>query len=188
LLKTISVRPQPPEALVQAYLIHIGDRSDANFRKVLELKGIKTAREQQSLVDLFQAHKGSPNNANLPLNTPLLTGLQLLDAKSLSTATGLSGISTPLIGGGSARFDPGAFGSAIVAAARDGVDRFASPSPGTSAVAATSSNRIVSGAEAKLDGVGAAAAANLNENLKNLGKFFRRDVSGFKGFGRAGDG
>jgi hypothetical protein len=32
------------------------------------------------------------------------------------------------------------------------------------------------------------AAANLNENLKNIGKFFRRDLGGFGGrFGRGAD-
>jgi hypothetical protein len=41
LLKTLQVRSSPPEALVQAYLIHIGDRSDTNFRKILELKGVR---------------------------------------------------------------------------------------------------------------------------------------------------
>lgn len=184
LLKTLSIRPQPPEALVQAYLVHIADRSDINFKKVLELKGIRTAREQQNLVDLFNAHKSSPQNASLPLTTPLLTSLQLVDAKALTTGGtsgsiglpgGLSGISTPLIGGKA--FDPGAFGSAIVAAARDGVDRFASPSPAQGGTAAGS--RVVSGVQD-----GARDGAGLNENLKNIGKFFRRDVGAFRGFGR----
>ena len=34
LLKTLQVRASPPEGLVQAYLIHIADRSDTNFRKI----------------------------------------------------------------------------------------------------------------------------------------------------------
>src|SRR6266487_1870952 len=49
LLKTLQVRASPPEAMVQAYLIHIADRSDANFRRILELKGIRSKQEQSSL-------------------------------------------------------------------------------------------------------------------------------------------
>ena len=48
LLKTLQVRPSPPEALVQAYLIHIADLSEANFKKILELKGIRTKTEQRT--------------------------------------------------------------------------------------------------------------------------------------------
>src|ERR1700712_3492397 len=76
LLKTLQVRPSPPEGLVQAYLIHIADRSDTNFRKILELKGIRK-QEQNLLVDLFNAHCMSPSNASLPASSPFLTPLQL---------------------------------------------------------------------------------------------------------------
>src|SRR5690349_72129 len=61
LLKTLQVRPTPPEALVQAYLIHIHDRSDANFRKVLELKGVRRA-EAGALVELFGVHRASASD------------------------------------------------------------------------------------------------------------------------------
>ncbi|KAG9382172.1 Vps53-N multi-domain protein [Pyrenophora tritici-repentis] len=64
LLKTLQVRPSPPEALVQAYLIHIADKSDTNFRKILELKGIRKA-DQLQLLDLFAAFRASPNHENL---------------------------------------------------------------------------------------------------------------------------
>jgi hypothetical protein len=40
-------------------------------------------------------------------------------------------------------------------------------------------------------GVGDAAKANLNENLKNIGRFFKRDVGGglrMGGFGRSEEG
>ncbi|KAI7094628.1 hypothetical protein KC352_g39387, partial [Hortaea werneckii] len=60
ILKTLQVRSVPPEGLVQAYLIHIRDRSEANFRKILELKGIARKGEQHHLVELFNAHKASP--------------------------------------------------------------------------------------------------------------------------------
>src|ERR1700722_11096075 len=52
LLKTLQVRSSPPEGLVQACLIRIGDRSDTNFRKSLELKGVRK-QDQASLVELF---------------------------------------------------------------------------------------------------------------------------------------
>ena len=54
LLKTLQVRASPPEALVQAYLIHIADRSEANFRRILELKGLRSKQEQNYLIELFQ--------------------------------------------------------------------------------------------------------------------------------------
>lgn len=174
LLKTLQVRPSPPEALVQAYLIHIADKSDNNFRKILDLKGIRKA-DQAQLLDLFAAFRASPNHENLVQNSPLLTPLQIQSAHigtgigSLGNASGVMG--TPSLSGG--RFDPAGLGNAIMNAARDGVDRFGSPAPGAAGQP---------GAE------GGEAKANLNENLKNIGKFFRRDVGGFRGFGRSEEG
>ncbi|KAF2636336.1 hypothetical protein P280DRAFT_510570 [Massarina eburnea CBS 473.64] len=172
LLKTLQVRPSPPEALVQAYLIHIADKSDTNFRKILELKGVRRS-EQSTLMDLFNAFKGSPNHTDLAENSPFLTPLQL---QSGTIGTGISSLGsagsvmgTPSLGGG--RFDPTGLGNAMVSAVREGVDRFGSPAPG--------SEVGVGGQEGK---------PNLNENLKNIGKFFRRDVGGFRGFGRSEEG
>lgn len=183
LLKTLQVRPAPPEALVQAYLIHIADKSDTNFRKILELKGIRKA-EQTQLLDLFAAFRASPNHENLVQNSPLLTPLQIQGAHggsgigSLGNAGSvmgtMGGMGTPSLGGG--RFDPAGLGNMLVNAARDGVDRFGSPAPGQQQ-------------ESPVDGgLGDAAKANLESNLKNIGKFFRRDVGGFRGFGRNEDG
>jgi hypothetical protein len=178
LLKTIQVRPSPPEALVQAYLIHIADKSDSNFRKILELKGIRKA-EQTQLLDLFGAFRASPNHENLVQNSPLLTPLQV-GTGHIGTGIGslgnagsvMSTMGTPNLGGG--RFDPAGLGNMLVNAARDGVDRFGTPTPGAAGAVDTS--------------VGDAAKANLNENLKNIGKFFKRDVGSFRGFGRNEDG
>lgn len=176
LLKTLQVRPSPPEALVQAYLIHIADKSDTNFRKILDLKGIRKA-DQNQLLDLFAAFRASPNHENLVQNSSLLTPLQIQSAHmgtgigSLGNAGSvMSTMGTPSLGGG--RFDPAGLGNMLVNAARDGVDRFGSPVPGGTG---------------PVDGVGDAAKANLNENLKNIGKFFRRDAGGFRGFGRSED-
>jgi hypothetical protein len=178
LLKTIQVRPSPPEALVQAYLIHIADKSDTNFRKILELKGIRKA-EQTQLLDLFGAFRASPNHENLVLNSPLLTPLQI-GTGHIGTGIGslgnagsvMSTMGTPNLSGG--RFDPAGLGNMLVNAARDGVDRFGTPTPGATGAVDTS--------------VGDAAKANLNENLKNIGKFFKRDVGSFRGFGRNEEG
>ncbi|KAL5113468.1 Vacuolar protein sorting-associated protein 53 [Pleosporales sp. CAS-2024a] len=179
LLKTLQVRPSPPEALVQAYLIHIADKSDTNFRKILELKGIRKA-DQTQLIDLFGAFLASPNHENLVQNSPLLTPLHIQSGHigtgigSLgSTASVMGTMGTPSLGGG--RFDAAGLGNLLVNAARDGVDRFGTPTPGGAAAAPDA-------------GAGDVTKANLNENLKNIGKFFKRDVGSFRGFGRSEDG
>jgi hypothetical protein len=141
LLKTLQVRPSPPEALVQAYLIHIADKSDTNFR----------------------AFKASPNHAGLVDNSPFLTPISLQAPPSSTGGIG-GNMGTPGLAAG--RFDAAGLGNMLVNAARDGVDRFGSPAPG----------------QAGAEGDG---KANLNENLKNIGKFFRRDAGGFRGFGKS---
>jgi hypothetical protein len=173
LLKTLQVRPSPPEALVQAYLIHIADKSDTNFRKILELKGIRKA-EQTQLLDLFAAFRASPNHEGLVQNSPLLTPLVIGAAGSAVGGMGAQG-----------RFDPAGLGNMLVNAARDGVDRFGTGSPAPGGAAG------VGAVEGSGVGVGDAAKANLNENLKNIGRFFKRDVGGglrMGGFGRSEEG
>lgn len=169
LLKTLQVRPAPPEALVQAYLIHIADKSDTNFRKIMDLKGIRKA-EQTQLLDLFSAFKASPSHSELVDNSPFLTPIQLqapTSAGGIGSNVGsvMGNMGTPSLAAG--RFDPTGLGNMLVNAARDGVDRFGSPAPG---------------AQGNAEGDG---KANLNDNLKNIGKFFRRDVGGFRGFGKS---
>ncbi|KZF26000.1 hypothetical protein L228DRAFT_251880 [Xylona heveae TC161] len=163
LLKTIQVRPNPPEALVQAYLIHIGDSSDANFRKILDLKGIRKA-DQNRLVDLFQVHRASQEN--LVQQSPLLTPLQLQSSHG-GNATAISTTSLP------GRFDPSTFGSALMSAARDGVDRLGSPALGAIGT------QSPSGTLSPPNGLEGHVTANLNDNLRNIGKFFRRDMGAF---------
>ncbi|EON64332.1 hypothetical protein W97_03563 [Coniosporium apollinis CBS 100218] len=173
LLKTLQVRPSPPEALVQAYLIHIQDKSDTNFRKILDLKGVRK-QDQQHLIEIFIAHRAAPSNEHMVQNSPLLTPLQISSSSNLGS--GISGlgtqvsIGTPSIGGG--RFDPSYFGSAIMNAARDGVDRIGSPALGATSPPPQSA------------GDAPATQSNLNENLRGIGKFFRRDVGSFGGFGK----
>lgn len=197
ILKTLQVRPSPPEALVQAYLIHVADKTDANFRKILDLKGIRK-QDQAHLVELFQAHRASPKNESLqqssPLLTPLVVGANSTTSggvhmpsglPSLSSAASLSTASLP------GRFDPATFGSAIMTAARDGVDRLGTPALGSSSTTPAES-RMASPPPPQQrramspDGSTPAQTGNLNENLKNIGRFFKRDIGGFGGrFGSA---
>ena len=207
ILKTLQVRPSPPEALVQAYLIHVADKSDLNFRKILELKGIVRKQDQSHLVDLFQAHRASPRNEALPQSSPLLAPVIVQSGSgSVSAAgnlaSGLGSLSSAASASTSnlhARFDPATFGNAIMSAARDGVDLFGSPVLGSSSTASpfgtatpVSSQQQqhqqpqLSHAEAPA-AKEAGGAAGLNENLRNIGKFFKRDMGGFGGrFGAGG--
>lgn len=202
LLKTLQVRPSPPEALVQAYLIHIADRNNNNFRKILDLKGIRSRQEQNHLVELFQLHRASDRySASLQQSNPMLTAIQApaaTTASSGSVSQGLGLTGTPSVG----RFDPTMLGSAIISAAKDGVDRFGNPSLGsgltggnTGAVGSGVGSGTSSPAPNSAQQIShvhspseSTAAGNLNENLKNIGKFFRRDLGGFGGrFGRGAD-
>lgn len=202
-LKTLQVRPSPLEALVQAYLIHIADKSDVNFRKILELKGIVRKQDQAHLIDLFQAHRASPRNNALPQSSSLFTNLGFQPPSSTTAganlASGLGSLSTAAsvsTANLQARFDPATLGNAIMSAARDGVDRFGSPAivgnsslnnqtSGTSTTTATAAQQQQQQPAGGLEGTGGAPAVpaagtstpgNLNENLRNIGKFFKRDM------------
>lgn len=181
LLKTLQVRPLPPEALVQAYLIHIGDRSETNFKKILELKGIRK-QEQPSLIDLFNAHNSSPNYTNLPASSAVLTPLLISTATQSSSALKDGTLKS--------QFDAATFGSALMNAAREGVDRFGSPSLGGGTASSSTAGHARTGSDvaSPVEGGGLGATSNLNENLKNIGKFFRRDVGGRFGRTATGDG
>jgi hypothetical protein len=153
LLKTLQVRPSPPEGLVQAYLIHIGDRSDSNFKKILELKGVRK-QDQGHLTELFQIHRDGSSNGKLVQQSPLLTPL-MNNTSMGNTASPGAALSAAQ---GAARFDAASLGEKLLNAARDGVERIGTPGQ---------------------QGAGAAGQqATINENLKNIGKFFRRDIGG----------
>ncbi|KAK2765340.1 Vacuolar protein sorting-associated protein 53 [Arachnomyces sp. PD_36] len=213
LLKTIQVRASPPEALVQAYLIHIADRNDSNFRKVLELKGIRGKQEQYQLLELFQLHRASDRHApNLQATNPLLASLN--QTSQTSTIAGGAAAAQGGPGGSSnpasssnipSRFEASLLGSAIISAARDGVDRFGNqglggtlgagaagaggsfPASGAASPSHQQGNPFGGARGGDVD-EGGAMPTNLNENLKNIGKFFRRDMGGFGGrFGRGAD-
>ena len=204
LLKTLQVRPAPAEALVQAYLIHIADLSETNFKKILELKGIRTKSDQTHLIELYQLHKFSPRyKDSLVERSSLLTPLTIsssgptvgagaapaaalhnLSALGTSAAASLSTANLPA----NMKFDASGLGSAFI-------DRFASPGIGTprdgaqsppTVAMATANAATIDGMTS--DGANQETGAKLNENLKNIGKFFKRDI-GFGGLGgRFGSG
>ncbi|KAF7562963.1 hypothetical protein G7046_g1143 [Stylonectria norvegica] len=148
LLKTLQVRPSPPEGLVQAYLIHIGDRSDTNFRKMLDLKGVRKA-DQAHLIELFGIHRDSTSNDKLVASSPLLT--PLMTAASLGSSSAMS--ASAALAATGPRFDAGSLGEKLLSAARD--------------IGQSSADR---GAPSGME------KATINENLRNFGKFFRRDI------------
>lgn len=194
ILKTLQVRSSPPEGLVQMYLIHIRDRSETNFRKILELKGINRKHDQAHLIELFNAHKASSANESLQASNPLIASLQLSGLPS-TTVGGLAALKDSAVSHSTsslpARFDPTNFGTAIINAARDAGDRFGSPSLGvvgggaatTASLASRTTSPPAVGVDVNGDGH-EKGPASLNENLKNIGKFFRRDIGSFGGFGR----
>lgn len=211
LLKTLQVRSSPPEGLVQAYLIHMRDRSEPNFRKMLELKGVTRRQDQGHLVELFNAHKESPAHADTTTpSNPFIANISLQAAGGgvisggssgaaavvpgiaalRDSSAGGSGIahshSAPSLALNSARFDPATFGTALINAARDGVDRFGSPALGATASSVSSAvSRATSPPPGLAGSAEQPAHGTLNDNLKNIGKFFRRDTGGgFGGFGR----
>lgn len=157
LLKTLQVLPSPPEGLVQAYLIHIGDRSDTNFKKILELKGVRK-QDHSHLLELFAIHRDSAGtDKQLVEHSTLLT--PLMNAAGIGGA-GLAGIGSSGGAGAAAlqgRFDPTSLGEKLLSAARDASDRLGTPGQ----AGATGAN---------------GEKVTINENLKNIGKFFRRDI------------
>jgi len=112
LLKTLQVSTSPAEGIVQAYLIHIGDSSPTNFKKVLDLKGVRKT-EQAGFVELFKAHV--PAHDGLVENSPMMAGLNL---SALGVTVG-SGGQMSALGGSKGGFENL---SAVLAAGRDAVD------------------------------------------------------------------
>ncbi|KAK4456808.1 putative vacuolar protein sorting-associated protein 53 [Cladorrhinum samala] len=159
LLKTLQVRPSPPEGLVQAYLIHIGDRSDTNFRKILELKGVRKS-DQILLMELFSIHRDGPAAGKQLVERSALLEPLLNSSSGGLGSSGIAGASSSAIsaslaaGGLQTRFDAAALGEKLLNAAKDSVER------------------------AGVAGGAAGDKATINENLKNLGNFFRRDIGG----------
>ncbi|CAG9955094.1 unnamed protein product [Clonostachys rosea f. rosea IK726] len=147
LLKTLQVRSSPPEGLVQAYLIHIADRSETNFKKMLDLKGVRK-QDYSHLLELFAIHRDSSSNSKLVASSALLTPLM----SGTGGGNGGLGVMHMPLGSTSPRFDTGSLGEKLLSAARD----------------------IGAGGQVGQGG----DKTNINENLRNLGKFFKRDIGG----------
>ena len=132
--------------------------------------------DQPALVEMFGVHRDGKSNEQLVAMSPLLT--PLMNASGLgsvglginpgSALVGASGI--PM----ATRFDPTGFGEKLFSAARDGVERM-----GTGAGVGGTGERI--GSPLSED-----AKAAVEGNLKSIGKFFRRDMSGFGGMNIGG--
>lgn len=224
LLKTLQVQPQPAEALVQAYLIHIADTNEANFRKILDIKGI-ARRDQNNLVDLFNAHRtkelqaqenaardGAPASTDTTTNSTTTGHRRLVSNSAVlaplqipSTMPAMSNVNTssshpfsavsastpnlPALASGAA-----GFASGILSAPRDLVDRFGAATP---AFSETTAGGSVAPSRNGTPGPGTANDGQaqgqmqgaVTDNLRNIGKFFRRDIGGFGGrFGGKGGG
>lgn len=182
LLKTLQVRPSPPEALVQAYLIHIGDRSEANFRRILDLKGATRKQDQSHLVELFHAHRASQTET-LVASSPIfgsLNGSPHVGSPANGISTSMSVPNLPNLSGATS------FGSAILSAARDSVDRLGVPTS-TAANHSQTASAVPSRVATPTQGENG-PGANLNENLRSFGKFFKRDIGPFPRFGGGGGG
>lgn len=212
LLQTLLVRAAPHEGFVTAYLDFIGDRSDTNFKKVLDLKGVRK-QDQMYLLDTFgHLRDGSSVKGKLVNSSPLLAGLMNggsgagggaggagaaggigaggLGGVGVAGVAGLgvvSGAAADALSGAARGFDPTAFGEKLLNAAREGVDRIGTPIGGDSSGGGAGSG----GAGGAGSGLGSAAAAGggggttpgasnaaINENLRKMGDFFRRDNFG----------
>lgn len=118
-------------------------------------------------MELFSIHRESSSKDKLVPNSPLLTPL-LMTGNGGGGGGGLAGVAGSSAAGGGltgtsgTRFDAGLLGEKLLSAARD---------IGTTAGTGGQSTE----------------KATMNENLRNFGKFFRRDIGGLGvRFGKGG--
>ncbi|KAF9940765.1 Vacuolar protein sorting-associated protein 53 [Modicella reniformis] len=113
-LKTAMSPHDPVEMFIDHYFLLIGDRNLPNFQKILELKGLKRA-EQQQMVDLFQ--KKQVNMENLQENSAVMSLLQGMPAHVSSQgvvgpSAGLAGnMAGIVLGGAGGLITPGGSGT-----------------------------------------------------------------------------
>jgi hypothetical protein len=74
ILKVILTQSEPAEGLIQNYFYLVGDRSAANFTKILELKGI-LKNTQTRFLEMFNSHLKAHDD--LVDESPILSGLQI---------------------------------------------------------------------------------------------------------------
>ncbi|POS87591.1 hypothetical protein EPUL_001717 [Erysiphe pulchra] len=164
ILKTLQVRLSPPEGLVQAYLIHIGDSSDTNFRKILELKGVPKS-QQLSLVELFGMHREGKLNTNLVQMSPLLTPLMN------SGSMGSSGLGIATVGHNVAGVNAAGTSAGVIA--------------GKTSDPTGLGEKLFGGVRDTSEKMGSEETKSPMEgNLMGIGKFFKRDSTSFARFGQ----
>lgn len=122
-------------------------------------------------MELFGVHRDGKSNDQLVAMSPLLTPLMNAGGIGSSGLGIAAGAGIPNLNMNT-RFDAAGFGEKLFSAARDGVERMGS----TANIAAVGSERM--GSPMSED-----AKSAVEGNLKSIGKFFRRDMSGFGGIG-----
>ncbi|KAG0369845.1 Vacuolar protein sorting-associated protein 53 [Gamsiella multidivaricata] len=103
ILKTAMSPHEPLDMFIDHYFLLIGDRNLSNFQRIIELKGLKRA-EQQQMVDHFQ--KKQAGMENLQENSPVMSLLQGMPAHVSSQGVvgptaGLAGNMSGMVLGGS---------------------------------------------------------------------------------------
>ncbi|CAG8705635.1 2645_t:CDS:10, partial [Acaulospora morrowiae] len=97
ILKTVLTPHDPHDSLVENYILLIADKNIGNLQKILELKGLKKA-EQQQIIDVFQQrvlnHPDLPENSNIMSSVTLPTFITPSLPSSFPTL-----FSTPVGGG-----------------------------------------------------------------------------------------
>ncbi|KDE06776.1 hypothetical protein MVLG_02972 [Microbotryum lychnidis-dioicae p1A1 Lamole] len=93
LLKVIMTPEEPTEEFVKNYLVLVPCQSFSDFQKVLDLKGVRRA-EQNNLLDIFLARTSTATGLD---DTSFLTSLDMDPNATLQSPSG-SGVSSPLLG------------------------------------------------------------------------------------------
>ncbi|ANB13876.1 Vps53p [Sugiyamaella lignohabitans] len=187
ILKVILTQVNPAEGLVQNYFYLVGDKSQQNFAKILELKGI-TRGGQTRFLEMFNAHLKAHDN--LVDESPILSSLQLNPLVGKGTVVGGSRVSSAShinIGIG------GLGGAAGIMGSGSGINLVGSNNSSNNNSGSSSGNPFQNGShlfDTKGPSIlskegferfthGAEAPVNkLNENFRNFGRLFRRDGSG----------
>ncbi|KAF8980471.1 Vacuolar protein sorting-associated protein 53 [Entomortierella lignicola] len=117
ILKTTMSPHEPLDMFIDHYFLLIGDRNLSNFQRILELKGLKRA-EQQQMVDLFQKKQVGMENLQENSGTmSLLQGMpthvsnQGVVGPSAGVAGNMAGITLGGSGVPSGLMSPGASGA-----------------------------------------------------------------------------
>ncbi|GBB95458.1 hypothetical protein RclHR1_02540012 [Rhizophagus clarus] len=92
ILKTILTPHDPPEGLIENYILLIGDKNISNFQKILELKGLKR-NEQQQLTEQFQQR--AADDTTLLENSNILSSITISQFNTPSLPTAFPALFNP---------------------------------------------------------------------------------------------